>query len=924
MPPRKPLLLKGKSVVPSPPADALWRAELAARLTRASHDVRATLLVAPAGFGKTTLVSQWALRQTQGRPSRDPCDRSCPPVAWLGLDAADNDPERFLAYLSKAVLGRSSPDMDALIGALEGGLEPEDGRSTTGPRHILVLDDCQLLEEGSGAHGLLAYLVAHQPKGLHLLLLSRASLHLGLTRLLMEGQLHLLTSEDLRFSPDEVVAVFGLAHRHLALPRAQRIREFTGGWPAAVRLLEVFDDPAAPAAPAAASAVPHTAGQDPADGDAWLPQSLLHAIADYTSEEVFRQVSAQERDFLLATGLLDVFCADLAQELTGLDRTDVARILDRLVDAQVFLETIPKAHGDPWYSYRQPFSLALRHSAQRSAQVQQRPLLEKASLWYECNGNHNLAVRCAQRIRDFARIAHIMCAHWREMFAEDHLFMFYSWASMLPDEMLVGNPQVASLVSLAARICEDTALSALCADVARRHYVDPGQPFYAEALTLRAQLGTLVRDPGQAQEDARTALALLPLDDYYLRAAATQALLLAPVVPDWLQYRDAMLEFLPEVMAHGKRGYVANHYAFLAAAEGYLGNFRSSQAYGEKAMAVERSLNPLRPTFMNLYIARVNAAYHRSALGEAELHRKLYQDVSREGFAARELSSAIAFDALFHYLRGDREQACELAAQAVSLTPYGLLTKPLPTGFLRCLQEGGTLDVAAFLADTAAEYGESLFWRRLALSWGVLQGDDGCLSGLRALVAEVEPARRIDAVHARLLLCIAEEQAGNSAAAEDALLEALSLAQPEQMTQLFVNEHCALLPVLDRLMRESMRECPPGLRDFCQLLFSQLSRIAQGDMGMAQGEAPSTLTTRESDIAYLLISGYRSADIAERLGISRQTVRKHIANLYAKLSVHSRAQLILYFQSGFPSTASAPSFSPPSSSPAQSSTSNHS
>lgn len=871
-----PIVLASKITPPTVTSNVIWRPRLAPYFAHARGDVQGTLIIAPAGFGKTTLVASWLAHAEKTLPA-----------AWLTLDEADNDPERFIRYLTTVLanmgikMDTASSDshheddnnsheddddiarsrLDALLSACEAANQ----------HFVLVLDNCGLINDVSLSHGLLAYFISHLPSKVHLIIISRRSLSLGLSRWRLEDRLQQVTEGELGFTQSEISELFSLERQTLPLAEAQRIHEFTRGWPAAIKLLVQND------------AVWHDEEKHPNRRSA-----ILDAAEDYLLEEVFSHLAIEQRDFLLVTAQIDLFCPSLAEEIVGIDRASVNRVLDILLTERLFIEEIPKDDMKPWYRYHPLFSAALRRQALKMPGLQIADILKRAGAWFERNDNLNQAALCANQIQDYDQIISLMVRYWRGLYMEDRMYMLYQWGKMLPDEALLAAPQVCSILSLAALLAEDVALSVLCDEVALAHYVNPDVLFYAEATAIHAHICSLLGHYEEAREATEAALAHLPQSDYYLRSSTSQTGILSSEAPDWLRYRNTMLEFLAPTLAHGKKNYICNYHAFLAFAESCLGNFTAALGYAEKATSLQNeSTYPYRAVSMNVYYARMVAAYHRGAIGEAELSQQQYHTTTKESFALRDHALSVAYEALFEFLHGNLEKADEVLLRSVDMSPYGLFMVVLPLDFLVHLDEEHLLDFPAFLKRTAEEYGDSVLWQRLHFMTGFIRGEFSLLPRLRKAVKGIEEERRLDTVHGHLLLSLFEEKDGNHSEAVHALKHALDQAAPEHITQLFCNDWRFVLPVLERL-QQSMSPDP-----FTQQLFVRLSQIATGEAGLTKGEEQARLTPRENDVVYLLISGYSPEDISHRLSISKETVRKHIANVYTKLGVHSRTQLLL-------------------------------
>ncbi len=314
---------------------------------------RLTLVCAPAGFGKTTLIRQWV-------------DRWARPVAWLSLDASDDEPARFAAYLAAALC-------PAVTGA---GCEPKETvqalinqLADSGEDRALVLDDYHAIHSFA-VHDLVAYLLERQPPCFHLVIGTREDPPLPLARLRARDQVTEIRERHLRFNPDEVVAFFrstldaGLPAESLAILAAR-----TEGWVTALQLAGV----ALSAAPDPPRFVAAFAGDD-------------RYIVDYLMEEVLREQPAEVADFLRQTAILERLCAPLCESLTG--RADSQALLERLEADNLFLT--PLDNHREWWRYHTLFAEALRFSL---SPARQRELHLKAGAWFQAAGMPEFAVQ---------------------------------------------------------------------------------------------------------------------------------------------------------------------------------------------------------------------------------------------------------------------------------------------------------------------------------------------------------------------------------------------------------------------------------------------------------------------------------------------------------------------------------------------------
>lgn len=336
---------------------------------------RLTLVSAPPGFGKSTLIREW-LAASERR------------AAWLTLDEGDNAPERFVRYVA-AALGQPGIEEEPRSGAA-----PQDrlialiNALAAAPESLLVLDDYQEIRNFA-VHDLVAFLLAHQPSGLHLVIGTREDPPLPLPRLRALDQVTEVRARALRFTPEEAAAFFNCTLR-LDLPATAvaALSARTEGWITALQLAGLAL--AAPAggdrpAVAADAFVAAFAGDD-------------RYIADYLVAEVLERQPVALREFLRQTAILDRLCAPLCQAITG--RDDAQALLEHLETANLFLA--PLDNRREWYRYHVLFAEMLRLTLPAG---QQGELHRRAAGWCDANGHPDLAVHHARRAAELAAIA---------------------------------------------------------------------------------------------------------------------------------------------------------------------------------------------------------------------------------------------------------------------------------------------------------------------------------------------------------------------------------------------------------------------------------------------------------------------------------------------------------------------------------------
>jgi LuxR family maltose regulon positive regulatory protein len=370
-----------------------------------------TVVVAPAGWGKSTLVAGW-LRQ----------DRVA--AGWVSLDGGDDDPNRFWRYLLLAA-GQAAPGagaaalrrLDAAGSDVLRDVLPtfvNEMTSSDAPL-VLVLDDYHLVT-GARVHGLVTTLLDRCPPQLHLVLITRADPPLPLSRLRVRGELAELRAEDLRFSLDEAVEFFrdrlgtGLSERDV-----DRLLARTEGWAAGLQLAALrLRDRADPAA-----FIERFTGAD------WH-------IVNYLGEEVLTSQPPGVREFLLVTSVLNRMCAPLCNALTG--RADGAELISEVNRANLFL--IPLDDERRWFRYHHLFGGLLRHELARTAPEQPSALHKRAAQWYADNGDAPEAIGHAIASGDDSLTRGLVAAHWRQHFNAGQLETVRRWLEALPAELV--------------------------------------------------------------------------------------------------------------------------------------------------------------------------------------------------------------------------------------------------------------------------------------------------------------------------------------------------------------------------------------------------------------------------------------------------------------------------------------------------------
>ena len=380
-------------------------------LLREGRTLPLTLVVAPAGWGKSTIVADWLARDDVT-------------AGWVSLDGGDNDPKRFWRYLLLAAGQAGSAAGAAALRRLDAAGSDvlrdvlpafvNELASAEAPL-ILVLDDYHLVTSAQ-VHATVATLLDRCPPQLHLMLITRADPPLPLSRLRVRGDLAELRADDLRFSAAEAVEFF--SRRLGALLSEQdvlRLLARTEGWAAGLQLaaLRLRDRP------------------DRSDFIERLTGADWH-IVNYLGEEVLATQPAEVRDFLLATSVLNRMCAPLCDALTG--RADGTGLISEIYRANLFLVPLDDEHR--WFRYHHLFGGLLRHELARTAPDRPPALHQRAARWYADHGDAAEAIGHAIASGDGSLSGRLVAANWRQPFNAGQLETVRMWLDALPAELV--------------------------------------------------------------------------------------------------------------------------------------------------------------------------------------------------------------------------------------------------------------------------------------------------------------------------------------------------------------------------------------------------------------------------------------------------------------------------------------------------------
>lgn len=859
-------LLATKFFAPPRPAHDIGRPRLTQRLD-AGLSCKLTLVCAAAGFGKSTLVSQWA--------------QDCPyPSAWLSLDADDRDPNRFLEYMV-AALELVSHTVGAGLAALLRGSPPAAAETVltllvnqlaqVPGKLVLVLDDYHLAAS-SGVNDALVFLIDHMPAQLHLVIASREEPALALGRLRVNGQLAEIRQADLRFGLVEATAFFQQdGNVPLSAPQVQALEARTEGWISGLKL----------------AALSLHGQQDPATFIASFTGSH-HFVQDYLIEEVLRQQPDAVQTFLLRTAVLDRLCGPLCDAL--LQGHGGAQMLNQLDQAGLFI--VPLDAERRWYRYHHLFAELLR---QRLTQTEAAaPLHRRASQWYEAQGLELEAFQQATLAQDMAGAMRLIAGNGMPLYFRGVTTPVVQWLSSLTPAALNSQPLlwVAFAWSLLFAGQPAQLEEKLAAAQAALRSAPPDAATtdtHGQIAILRAWLAVYRNEADVIYAEASRALELLSPENRPARTAAQCALGVA------LMFRgDRALASaaFTEVMGAGMS---SGNVMFSAVAATALAGIQTTGYQLHAAAATYRAAiqmigDPSHVLGFEAHLGLAKITYDWNALDEAESLALLCSELVAHAKSTSEIGADLLRARLLS-AKGAHLEAEALLDSATGLSSIGPLTdrqREAAELRVRHLLHRGDMGAAAALAH-AHQLPSGLARTLLAQGQG-LQALRAIESHRRAMESE---QRTQEALQATVLQVIVHQTMGQMDLALQLLRACVMQAQPQGSIRLFVDEGAPMHTLLSQLRQETSiaNHVAHLLGAFDTPVTPQIEATAP------TASSPSHLplgafSPRELEILRLIQAGHSNQHIGERLFLSLSTVKWHNQNIFAKLDVQRRTEAV--------------------------------
>jgi len=872
-------ILATKLYIPSPRHKVVLRSRLIERLNEGVRR-KLTLISAPAGFGKTTLVSEWVAG----------CQRS---VAWLSLDQGDNDPTRFLFYVVAALRTIEANIGKGVLGMLQSPQPPAAESILTAllneiasvPRDIvLVLDDYHVIDS-KPIDFALTYLIEHLPPQMRLVIVTREDPDLALARLRAGDHLTELRVTDLRFDASEAAEFLNqVMDLTLSTDDIAALETRTEGWIAGLQLAAIS-----------------LQGQKDVTGFIKSFTGSHSFVMDYLVEEVFQQQSESVQTFLLRTSILDRMCGPLCNAVLLDASVSGQETLEYLEQANLFI--VPLDNERRWYRYHHLFSDLLRQrlnqSAASSTSASENELMSvnelhiRASEWYEDNGLDIEAFHHATAAKDYERAERLIEGKGMPLHFRGAVAPVLNWLASLPTTVLDARPSLWTSYASVLLVTGQTSaaepkLRAAEAALKDAEPIEKNRDLIGRIAAIRATAATSQNQLETIIAESRRALEYLHPDNLAFRTSTACKLGYAYHLQG---NRAAAKKAYTEVVSIGQ---ASGNTIFTLLATIGLGGLQEgeNQLYlaAQTFQGVLQELgDPPLPFASEAQLGLGRICYEWNDLDAAKLHAQQSGQLARQIEHNDRIATCEIFLARLKLAQGDVAGAAAILSEAAQSVRQNNFTHRMPevaAAQVVTLLRQNKLEAAANLAQT---YELPMSQARVSLA----SGDSS------AALAALEPFRRDietkgwedERLKVMVLQAVALHAHGEKNMAIQLLTETLALAEPGGFIRIFIDEGSPMAELLsEAVARGVMPEYVSRLLDVFEA--EKQARLNRSHRTQTPQPLIEPLSQRELEVLQLIAEGLSNREIAARLFLAEITVKGHNQRIFGKLQVQRRTEAV--------------------------------
>jgi LuxR family transcriptional regulator, maltose regulon positive regulatory protein len=887
-------LLLTKLYIPPPRQNLVMRPRLIEQLNNGlSLDRKLTLISAPAGFGKTTLVSEWVTSPERFPPEHISSNR----VAWLSLDEADNDPARFVSYLITALQmimpGIGEGLLVALQSSQQSQLEPFlttlINEISLFPEHfVLVLDDYHTIDSQTVDKSV-DFLIEHQPPQMHLVITTREDPQLPLARYRARGQLTELRAADLRFTQDEASEflnrVTGLS---LSVENIAALETRTEGWIAGLQL----------------AAISMQGHKDAAE----FIQSFTGShrfVMDYLLEEVLHQQSENIQTFLLCTSVLDRMCGPLCDAILSDPSVSGQTALEFLERTNLF--TVPLDNERHWYRYHHLFSDLLRKRMEHKFSAEEIANLHIcASEWYENNGQILEAFKHAAAANDLERAGRLMEHKEMPLNLPGVPVTILNWLESLPTSYLDSRPSLwwkQAAMMLSNYQVEGVEEKLQAAEAALALKIPPGAEMDEWSRNLVGKIAVARAMLAQTMYEAETSLVQVRRAFEYLHPKNVVYRSNAAEIFGFAQYllgdRDAAeqayIESFSLAQEAGDRDGVVVATTRLGQVHELKNQLHQAEETYQRALQLMGE-DPI-PFAAVVYIGLARIYYQWNDLEMAEKYGELSCQLAR---LCDQVIDRLILSELFlcrlRLARGDGAGAAHFLAEAeqnIRAKDYAVRLPDIATHQVLIHLFNGNVNDAVQLA------GNSDCPLTKARAFIAQGNSSAALAVLEPHRKQLEDKNWVDGLLETVALqAIALHELGKDDPARQALAQALTLAEPGGFIRLFVDKGKPMQQLIEEYRSWHMKQsgdCTYPMHEYVDKIlaaFTSSKAFAETNSGNLNTQMIDPLSQRELEVLQLICQGLSNQEICKRLYLALDTVKGHNRRIFEKLQVHRRTEAI--------------------------------
>ncbi|MEN8226695.1 MAG: LuxR C-terminal-related transcriptional regulator [Bacteroidota bacterium] len=875
---------------PAPGKHLVQRSQLYNKLNEGLNR-KLILISAPAGFGKTTVLSEWIRHNNI-------------PAAWFSIDSLNNDTDDFLGYVIMAIqslfkeLGNSAlellkspghPSFDSIITLLINDI------STLDKEFLLVLDDLYMIDN-SEINSLLGYLLDHMPAHMHMVISSRSDPLVQLARLRSQQQLVEIRSSDLSFSAYEISVLynkkFGLK---LSGEDASSLESKTEGWVAGLQLAAL-------------------SMQGLKDASAFIESFTGNNryIMDYLIEEVLKIQPDGIRRFLLETSILKQMSAPLANALAN--RNDSQALLEELENNNMFV--IPLDTERNWYRYHHLFAALLKQKLQaEDSPATTTELHNRASKWFEQNRMFELAIEHVLEIKNYERAIQILGENAESLWRNGHHTALLNYGELLPDDIIQQDPhfclyyswiligsghhqKAGPFLTGASEICESIVREKESALIDAAEY----RELSAKISVAMAYMHSFGMDPGRMLESSQDALDHLDEED--------------PLWQGWGWYTYGMacfatgdiqqsFEAYQKAFEFGKKSgniYLISTISLrMADTEQQLGHYRSAfdKCVGFIELMKQKGYLEITKTdwsYAGLYTILAATQHMWADIDEAYDNVKIAYALSQRGKDIILEVSVLILYSLVQHERGDRtgsEKKIDEAEEIIrthSVHPF--ITYAMVAWKAARFIELNEMDKAESvfkeyeigMGREISHTNETAYMVlvRYMLVQHKLDEAESVLSELNTIVTAGKRIERL--IDLKISYAILQDLKGSHEDAISELMEAMKLASDEYLLAFFV----VSLEYIRDLLEEAFKILATSRTEIPDKFVKRLKRVIEKKRKIQSTHKDFELSAREMDTLILIAEELSNQEIANKLFISLNTAKTHVRNILLKLEVDSR------------------------------------